>query len=535
MSLSDRDVAITITANLANEQAFKQAEAHLDLVDKASRTTAGSTDDLSAAGGRLSDIFSNSTSIRGFTNHIAMLGGGMNSTERAALYLASRLSSASAMMTALGGVAVVAGILALANAVKSSADEIASMEAEAVKLHMTFDELTTSRYGMLIDKGITDDIKHAEAETDNFLNHLKGGWLQTRVAMAKEMSDFFGLVGKYAQNNPLVPAPIQNLASLTTAAKNAPVDTLPSSKEAVKDFADLQNNIFNLTYEGYEKRQKVIDEEVAYYDTKYKQYPLIIDAVNKYHLIAEQRLNEDLGQERDKLLANTLKAEGKDEEAFTLTEEAKRTQLEKTGWYTEDMINRLITAETRYHAMSRLGIEDEGKLWDNLAKTSLSNVESTLADVFVDGLNNKFANASQLAQTFFQGLEKMAFEYAEKLVVLGIFNMVTGAMSGGGSTLGGFDTFAGESNWGMSSIPQYAAGGTVANTGLAMVHRGEEVLPANKANDGGGSDVNYYISANDAKSFVTMLQQNPDAIHSIVSQSIRGNKSIRKTIRDIGN
>ena len=112
--------------------------------------------------------------------------------------------------------------------------------------------------------------------------------------------------------------------------------------------------------------------------------------------------------------------------------------------------------------------------------------------------------------------------------------MVTGAMSGGGSTLGGFDTFAGESNWGMSSIPQYAAGGVVPNTGLAMVHKGEEVLPANKANSG-GSDVNYYISANDAKSFVTMLQQNPDAIHSIVSQSIRGNKSIRKTIRDLGN
>jgi hypothetical protein len=80
----------------------------------------------------------------------------------------------------------------------------------------------------------------------------------------------------------------------------------------------------------------------------------------------------------------------------------------------------------------------------------------------------------------------------------------------------------------LAAVPKFDVGtNLVTQTGVALVHAGEEIKPArgNGPYTGGGGDVHHHwnISAVDARSFVAMLSDNRSALYGLLQKGLRNN------------
>lgn len=534
--MNERTIEILIRATSQNAKAFTDMENKINALDKSTRKATGSSDDLGASGNRLQDIFSDTRALRGFTAHLATLGGGMDTTSRSALYLLSRLSSAQTMLTALGSVAVVGGVLVLTSSIVKSADEIRNLELQAIRLHQSFKDFSEARYGMAINRGITDDIEHLSAVLDDTKNKTAGLLLNMRALVAESASKGMDWLSKWSQTGAgamITPMPLKALLTAGQAMKNATVSTLPSSKEGISDYSEIQNRIFDLQYEGYEKRTKLIDEEVAYFKKKYQEYPKVIDAVNRYEVLARQNVSREKTEIETKATIDILKAQGQLVEAEKMSWELRKIDALKYSEEQYEIVSKLADISIKNFERARYGIKAEWEIIEDISKQSIARIEDVMTDVFVDGLNNKFQSAGEIARSFFIDLERMAIKAMMSYAIQSIFGAVMGGVSGipaGATEIG----HAGQAGWAYT-LPQRAGGGYIPETGAYMLHRGEQVT---KASDvaGNGSTVNhnYYIYAVDSQSFAQAVQRNPDAIESVVNQSLRYNKGTRSAIKSMG-
>lgn len=86
-----------------------------------------------------------------------------------------------------------------------------------------------------------------------------------------------------------------------------------------------------------------------------------------------------------------------------------------------------------------------------------------------------------------------------------VLNFVTGGKKSAPNVKSMFSSLLG------SKIPSFQEGGTMPRTGLALVHQGERIIPANSNNQSNGSgsiNVTYNVTVSDKREFESMLKQN---------------------------
>lgn len=165
----------------------------------------------------------------------------------------------------------------------------------------------------------------------------------------------------------------------------------------------------------------------------------------------------------------------------------------------------------------------------------VDSLQGTLTEFFDDFLRGKVKDAGDLFRSFGNSVLKILSSVLANLALFGF--------SGSGGLIGGF--FSKGASTAASTAASSTAGavgagvrpyqfGTkhVPETGLYMLHRGEEVrTPGQQGGGGGGQTINYFIAAMDSQSFHEFLLRNKGSVHQIVSDNLRYRGSLANQIR----
>jgi hypothetical protein len=159
------------------------------------------------------------------------------------------------------------------------------------------------------------------------------------------------------------------------------------------------------------------------------------------------------------------------------------------------------------------------------AEEAARNIQGAFADFLFDPLEGGFKG---MLKGFVDVLRRMAAEAASAQIFNALFGEGTGSTSGLGSFLGSIFG-AGYSSGG--NVPSYAVGTSyVPRDQLAMVHKGEAIIPADMNRIGmGGMNVTYNVDARGAthdaiKALPEVLRRNNDALEARIVQRIRSGK-----------
>jgi hypothetical protein len=194
---------------------------------------------------------------------------------------------------------------------------------------------------------------------------------------------------------------------------------------------------------------------------------------------------------------------------------AKRNELEQVGAIT--LKSETLPAYEGLAAGIQKYVTESGKLYtqlEGMTNSMARGMESAFSNFFVSifdktkSWKEKMAKLFQdLANSFIKALSDMA---AKALVTNLLGGSTTGSTSlfgslfksifgGGGSPTGSLVTGGGGINWNVASFQH----GTeyVPQTGLAMLHQGETVIPAEQNKGEGGNTYITYIEATDVDSF----------------------------------
>lgn len=261
--------------------------------------------------------------------------------------------------------------------------------------------------------------------------------------------------------------------------------------------------------------------------------------------------------------SKVLQMRGRDLESFKRNMDAQR-QI-----YLDDLgpNSPILAAFDNFYNMQlermelvKWGIRDQFQIMQDMQKQFGQNTVKLFGDVFIDALDNKLSGAKQIFGSFLMELRNMLIRAElEKLTasiitsgsksngVLGAIIRGIGTAFGGGSgeTAGAvssqISTQSSESI--VSDINTfgghyYAEGGIAGKNGpeIAMVGENgpEMVTPLSKLGNNGNNTTNvyYYITAVDAKSFADLVARNPNAIVAVTANAITRGKGLRKTIKE---
>ena len=173
-------------------------------------------------------------------------------------------------------------------------------------------------------------------------------------------------------------------------------------------------------------------------------------------------------------------------------------------------------------------VQDQFKLMETMAQRTATNMQSSLSDGFFKIMKGEFNSLQEVAASFGNAMLKMIADVIAQMIVLIIFQEIAGFATGGLSK-------AFSSAVGVATKSQHGDN-FVSQTGLRVVHRGEQIIPAHQVGNGGGGgaqEVHYHINAVDAASFQQLVMKNRESIHMIISENLRFNGSLTKQIRTV--
>jgi lambda family phage tail tape measure protein len=194
---------------------------------------------------------------------------------------------------------------------------------------------------------------------------------------------------------------------------------------------------------------------------------------------------------------------------------------------------------------------DYGK---QVAQQLVDSMSTSFSNFFFDAFSGQLKTAQDYFKAFGDAVMKIIADITARLITLWIIEQIVGIATSGASTAAGA---AGSiAMGGTRAVMSMHTGGQVkrAHTGMlasdevpiiaqtgegVISRRGMGALGRGKFDAlnrgegvGGGTTVNYYIIANDAKSFSDLMRKNKAIIHEEVVSGIRQNGSIRTTMRD---
>jgi len=377
------------------------------------------------------------------------------------------------------------------------------MRDSSVELGMSFEDLQRLRTGLVFDD---KELKKAEQSINSLGNLWQGFVTSLGVGFAK-------LFPKMAEMNTMTEKQVDILGSLTDATNKLTMSSNDYAKNRIDKDYQKYSNALNLEQNLSAEQMKLRE-----------------DALNKWRLASLEDISKKKTLVENKYLADLLNAEGNTTEALKAEWDER---IIKAWEYSDEaglLAERTADLQIKASERARWGIQATWEITEELQKQSVARVEDMFTDVFVDGLNNKFASARDILQAFFLDLERMAVKAMMSYAIQQIFGAVLSGFGGipaGATEIGK----AGQSGWAYS-LPQRAGGGYIPGTGAYMLHRGESVNKASDT-DNGGKVVQYYIQAVDARSFAQLVQSNPEAIETVVNNSMRFNKNTRSTIKSL--
>jgi len=180
-------------------------------------------------------------------------------------------------------------------------------------------------------------------------------------------------------------------------------------------------------------------------------------------------------------------------------EELERLERETNEWG-EITVGRQELVEAGWEAADKR-MKESRKTWNDFGQTIADNFNT----MFVDTMTNGFKNIGDAFKKFLSSLLSSFISAIGKMIVEWLLfeSITTGGKTeknflGGGSGLGSIFGGIVKGITGLSF-----AGGTdyVPRTGLAMLHQGETVIPADKNGGESGTTVIMYIEATDVDSF----------------------------------
>lgn len=187
----------------------------------------------------------------------------------------------------------------------------------------------------------------------------------------------------------------------------------------------------------------------------------------------------------------------------------------------------------------------------DMRKEFAQQTSQVFTDLFVDLLDNRLKSGKEIFRKFILDIRNMIIKFMMERLVLQFMTGLFPDAGGGGGVPKGKGGAGSSGFWGG-----VAGVGTMALMALAFQRGGwanrptfgklgeqepELVVPKSKLGQlgtgtygmggGSGQETYVYINAVDSKSFVEMLNRNPDAITTIVHKSMDRNQSIRHRIR----
>lgn len=280
---------------------------------------------------------------------------------------------------------------------------------------------------------------------------------------------------------------------------------------------------------------------------------------------ASQRMKEAMAEAQAEIRDNQLVFDDTKEKLDAAAKMMEITETQKTAALRSAIQQRLdmdmdalddaesvmAKGSAEWQKAEQLRVQITLKANNEISKANHQLLESYAADVkgFADqissAIDGQLKNMLSGAETWSQGMKAIFADLTLKIIedlikiavekaALGIFNLVTGGIGGtlAGGILGavqsGFGTtWSGESHQtGTSYVPQ---------TGLAMLHQGEAVIPAemntlganpNLGGGGAGGGVTFNVSAVDAQSFASALMGNRGALQRVLMTVLRQNPSL---------
>lgn len=342
-----------------------------------------------------------------------------------------------------------------------------------------------SRYGIIIDENIPKTEKFSA--TLKFINERFGGSAQKDIStfagltsqLSNAWSDFKEELGNFIIKSPKVKRWIEDL-------KNAVIDFSEALADARIGYAI--DNIDKLS-KKYQEYQKIL------LSTKYGQF-YVKDAMQKSEKTAKD-------------LAGTLTMLAESGLPFFDKWKAVARQLPT------ELYQQVVDAFNKGINLGEINVspvKQTFKFMEYMAEESAKNIQDAFANFFFKAFTGEMRNLREVFNEFGRSiLQVLSNALAQKVFA---------------STLGKMSFFSGTSGHQLGSP-------YIPNTGLYMLHKGEQVVPAHQ-NAGGGQQIYYYINAVDPRSFADLLHQNRAGIHTIVQDGIKNNGSIRGSIKKYG-
>lgn len=402
-----------------------------------------------------------------------------------------------------GMAAVATPLIAMNKLLLDAASSYKELDAIAAQANSTFEEVSMLRFGEVFDdravraytsaiSRLGDELEKAKLKAANFIatmlldptragKAMSGGILKLGGGLLKTMFPQMGsaidLIMKQAKNG--IDGTIDSVRNLGTITVVASGQINTMGKEQLAVYLKLKDNIRSLS-------MMTADYQLYNLNQARKRYE------------KELQLDQNLSEEQRKIRTNAI-----------------------NEWYTlnANFINR-----------SRWGFQTWAKEIGGVMQKFGQETSKVFSDLLIDGLDNKFQNARQIAYSFVKDLRDMLIKAAMNQLIASIFSGFGGgatAVAGGGGG-GIFGSIGGL----FSKIIPHAEGGVVTKPHVGLVGEAgpEAIIPLDKTN-GLGGDTYIYINAVDSASFNDMIRRNPDSIISVVQDSKSKNKSMRQALR----
>jgi hypothetical protein len=313
------------------------------------------------------------------------------------------------------------------------------------------------------------------------------------------------------------------------------------AKEYEKAIAQVNIQLLELSGNTAEaaKKRAVLDSEQLLKDAKtkgtvadeqaIKTRDILIGKESEYLQLRQraQEVQDRLGIEEERI-QNSLKIGAiNDIEATVRTDQARKNAVQTLRLTREEL-----EAIAQTPGLEKLAIDAErfGSALDNLeaqSNTLADRARTTLSEGFVDAFSafreellssGKILDAlgkafSRFALRIEQEIENIAAKNLAQAMfgndgsVVNLFAKLLGAGANGGVNIGGYSTAQGTTRtFQTTETPSYAIGTDfVPNTGLALLHRGEAVIPAAENYRGAGGVTIVQNIRNDSRSDISSI------------------------------
>lgn len=361
---------------------------------------------------------------------------------------------------------LIIGFIGMKKAVEDVRREMSDLDRTAIRLGITTSELSQRRHGFNID---TTESRITIGRWEKF----KQDFNNFRLKVGSGISNFIGSGIKSFRSAQIAgqmeheeaqrlrrPLTYDERMALSKQARPKAEEKLleearavkENSKEAYDALAELKLKTDQLTLSSFEFKKQKFEEEIELY----RQAGANQQALTEYRAAYEKNSAREVALEVKKQQAEALKARGETIAAQNLLDDIALEEYKRKWGENGEAVQSFKAAQE--------AMKNERSHFVQLSKDIGQAMASSMGDLFVDGITNKFKSAQDIAASFGRSILKMLGDLAAQYAISATL----------GSVFPGFN---------MMGLPRRHTGGIIrAHSGLAVdevpiiAQRGEGIL-----------------------------------------------------------